>query len=66
MSEQGTPEPVVPVRARRKYVARPQPKTSFGKAVHAVNQLSPMDLLKLEKYMAEYKSTMIAQLRGRE
>jgi hypothetical protein len=65
MTEQGTPEPQMPVKPRRKYVPR-TPKTAFGKAVHAVNQLAPMDLLKLEKYVVEYKSTMIAQLRGRE
>ena len=41
------------------------PKTPLGKAVYAINCLSPMDLLKIQKYVVEYKETMIQQLRGR-
>ena len=60
MTAHGTPR-------KRAYKARTNaPKTAFGRAVHAVQGLAPIDLIKLERFILEYKKTMIAQLRGRE
>ncbi len=69
MSTVDTPPPqaggVVPKRAYKKRPGNTMPKTPLGKAVHAINCLSPMDLIKVQKYIIEYKETMIQQLRGR-